>query len=569
MINPATNQRGMILFSVLILTAVLMLLVGAMLLSGQSAMKSMRGWRTYDGTLFKAQSVMGKTKYDIYNIFRTYYVTPPAANLASKFAWFDSWSAHALGSPFTYSASNNADAGDGYVATVTFVSVQTTGRGVRDVGLRVQATAPDGTSRTIYELVRYRLAPSDVFDYAYFINNFGWLYGSTIAVNGNIRANGNIETQSTPTVNGDVTAAANPLLSTLGDVFGSGWRNDALATYRTSSSTAARPTDPPSATWAGNWKMGYSGTVVERENHTVLDMPYIAALDDYEYLATEMKGQIKVGNTVVVDNIYDGVGPDGKAGTADDGMVVLSGTTASPITITGPVVVHGDVVIKGVVTGQGTIYAKRNIHIAGNITYKNAPSWIKPDNTPDATVATNTKKDMLGLAAKGNIILGDYTTSAVYNSTYFKPPFVKPYDTDPTDADIGYDTGNNPANGYRFDGNYTALDGGQKLNTSGVQTDRKYCDSSNDKAFKAITPSSITRIDGVMYTNHLCGGSTGSIVVNGAIISRDEGINFSGAFKINWDIRLGSESPDGMNIDIYLPRSLVRPLSLYWREVRP
>jgi cytoskeletal protein CcmA (bactofilin family) len=569
MINPAANQRGVILFSVLILASVLMLLVGAMLLSGQTALKSMQGWRSHDATLFKAQSVMGKAKYDIYSKFRTYYTAPPAANLASKFAWFDTWSAHSLGSSSAYQAPNAADAGDGYVVTVTIDNVQKTGRGVRTVGLKAQATASDGTTRTVYELVRYRLAPSDVFDYAYFINNFGWLYGSSITINGNVRANGNVETKSTPTVNGDVTAAANPVLATIGDVYGSGWRSDSLSSYRSSSGTSARPTDPPSTTWAGNWKMGYSGTVVEREKHTVLDMPYIAALDDYEYLATEMNGQIKVGNTVVVDNIYDGAGPDGVTGTADDGMVVLNGTSSKPITISGPVVVRGDVVIKGVVTGQGTIYAKRNVHIAGNVSYKNAPSWVKPDNDPEGTVKTNTAKDMLGLAAKGNIILGDYTTSAVYNSTYFKPPFVKPYDTDPTDSDIGYDTDGNASNGCRFDGNYTVLDGGKKINTSGKQADRKYCDSSNDQAFKAVSPSTITRIDGVLYTNHLCGGSTGSIVVNGAIISRDEGINFSGAFKINWDIRLGSESPDGMDIDIYLPRSLVRPLSLYWREVRP
>ncbi|MFA5205886.1 MAG: hypothetical protein WC708_15930 [Lentisphaeria bacterium] len=559
----------MILFSVLILASVLMLLVGAMLISGQTAMKSMRSWHSYDATLFKAQSVMGKAKYDIYNTFRTYYTTPPAANLAAKFAWFDNWSAHTLGNTSVYRAPNGADIGDGYVATVTIDSVQTTGRGVRMVGLKARVTAADGTTRTVYELVRYRLAPSDVFDYAYFINNFGWLYGAPIAINGNVRANGNIETQDKPTVNGDVTAAVNPVLGTAGDVYGGGWRNDSLSTYRSSSGSSSRPTDPPAATWEGTWKMGYSGSVVEREKHTVLDMPYIAALDDYEYLATEMDGQIKVGNTVVVDNIYDGAGPDGKSGTADDGMVVLVGTSSKPITISGPVVVHGDVVIKGVVTGQGTIYAKRNIHIAGNVTYKNAPSWTKPDTTPEKTVATNTKRDMLGLAAKGNIILGDYTQKEVWDSQYFQPDFVKPYNTDATDADIGYDSDNNSGNGYRFTGDYTANDGGKKLNTSGKQTDRKYCDSSNDQAFKAASPSTITRIDGVLYTNHLCGGRTGAIVVNGAIISRDEGITYSNSFRINWDIRLGSESPDGMDIDIYLPRSLVRPLSLYWREVRP
>ena len=69
-------------------------------------------------------------------------------------------------------------------------------------------------------------------------------------------------------------------------------------------------------------------------------------------------------------------GPDGTVGDADDKVpLVLVGTWDNPIDLKGPFVVPGDVIIKGVVTGRGTIYSGRNIHVAGEITYKKPPTW--------------------------------------------------------------------------------------------------------------------------------------------------------------------------------------------------
>ncbi len=51
--------------------------------------------------------------------------------------------------------------------------------------------------------MRYILAPSRVFDYAYFINNWGWFYGDTIYCNGNARSNGQFDVAGyKPTVTG-------------------------------------------------------------------------------------------------------------------------------------------------------------------------------------------------------------------------------------------------------------------------------------------------------------------------------------------------------------------------------
>lgn len=93
---------------------------------------------------------------------------------------------------------------------------------------------------------------------------------------------------------------------------------------------------------------------------------------------------------------------------ADKGAVILIGSDSYPITINGPVVFASDVIIAGVVTGQGTIYAGRNIHIVGDLTYRNPPTWPHPDPNPEQTRAANAGRDMLVLVCNGSIVIGDY-----------------------------------------------------------------------------------------------------------------------------------------------------------------
>ena len=67
----------------------------------------------------------------------------------------------------------------------------------------------DRASRTIEAVVRYGHKPAEIFDHAYFVNNYGWLWGSGITVNGSVRSNGDFSA-SNPTVNGDIYAAEYP-----------------------------------------------------------------------------------------------------------------------------------------------------------------------------------------------------------------------------------------------------------------------------------------------------------------------------------------------------------------------
>lgn len=98
------------------------------------------------------------------------------------------------------------------------------------------------------------------------------------------------------------------------------------------------------------------------------------------------------------------------------GNLVLIGTPQNPIQIDGDIYVTGDVIIKGTVRGRGAIYAGRNLYIAGNVTYQNPPDGPNQGvcqgvTDPDACSRRNmaAEKDELRLAARGTMVVGDYT----------------------------------------------------------------------------------------------------------------------------------------------------------------
>lgn len=74
----------------------------------------------------------------------------------------------------------------------------------------------DEPRKTIDVTGQFQLARSQVFDYTYFVNNYGWMDGfssSQLIINGDMRANGNFAfLNGSPTVNGSVYAALNEKL---------------------------------------------------------------------------------------------------------------------------------------------------------------------------------------------------------------------------------------------------------------------------------------------------------------------------------------------------------------------
>jgi hypothetical protein len=198
---------------------------------------------------------------------------------------------------------------------------------------------------------------------------------------------------------------------------------------------------------------------------------------------------------------------------------------------------------------------------------------VKKQGTPVLDVAS---KDLVGLAAKGNIIVGDYTSPAF--KTQVLPNLqpgpsskTQPYVVDPTDVDLGYNTGDveNLCKGQFpcFEGDYTVQDKDGLL--EGTQTDgdkRLFYESTlGDLEFKSLVnslgnmPTTTLQIDAVLYTNHAMAGfspATTATVFNGSRVARDDGFIMSGPLRLNHDIRLldGAFSPK-----IVLPMSISRP----------
>lgn len=565
--NNGRSEAGVVLLSVMIVGLILALIVAAFMEAAGNAMHAVKMWKQTDQAFTVAISAMERAKWDIHQKFVQEFHSTPYPQSSEKFDWFEEYGDAWVGQNNTYNAPQG-ESFEGATVTVTVKNTQRVDKAIVDVLLEASAEI-DHSRRTVQELVRYKLGGANVFDYAYFVNNFGWLWGGSITAHGDVRANANFSCRYGPDINGNAYAAANSDFGASGEVDGS-WDHWSMGTYYSNAPEQARPGDPPSSGYDGAWPMGYDDNPREYEAVPVLPMPYLGDLTWYEALAQKYKGSLSQKNVKIVDEVYDGPGPDGAVGTADDGMLVLEGTAAQPLEIDGPVVIRGDVAIKGYITGQGTIYAGRNIHIAGELTYVDPPSWSKPDSHPNDTVIDNADKDMLGLAAKGNIILGDYTDSGWYNrvDNYMQPNFTNAYDTDPSDYANGYDSDWDAGTGYRFNGDYTAKDGGQRIDAGGNTTDRRYFQSSNDQAFAALAPTNdIHKVDAVCYTNHLFGGSTAEMNFNGAIVARDEAIIFRDYVKMTWDIRLGSPLYDNVKVNFALPQTLRVPETMYWREM--
>jgi len=502
--------------------------------------------------------------------------------------------------------------------------------GKGQVILRVTAMYPnnsEGMSRTITETVQFGTQPSKVFDYAYFINNFGWMYGSTITLNGDVRSNRNFSFSSSPKLNGDVYASLDPTTGAAGVVNGT-YNSDSLSTWynRTVSSTMRTRPGNPAISGGANYTPGYKGTSTKYQYQSELTMPYIPSLDGYKTLVAD-ETSFGTGSTYTIADctsytgtlIADPVTTDSNgnkviASTALDrpylafwdstansyrrvqifdnttsrdtnyasikqkGALLISGDDTHPIVINGPVVVMGDVIIKGKYIGQGTIFANRNVHIANNLQALTPPSFPQTDASPLATFQTNKTKDLMGLVARGNVILGNYTLASYTSGVapYNQPPFTAPYSLVQNgvtvDSDLGYN--NTTLNGQAaFNGNYAGTDGGVKNNTDGSgatgASNRKFYQSavadSVFSAFSVADNSTITRIDGVMYNNHLVSGRIGTTIINGTMVARDEAIVFSGSINFNYDERIHSSHGED-RLKIFLPYELSKPYTITWRE---
>ena len=494
-------------------------------------------------------------------------------------------------------------------------------------------------SVTVQERIFFGVAQSRVFDNAYFVNNYGWMSGN-FTINGDFRANGNVSLKNGSVVNGFIYAAANDYIGAQGSVTISSSSIYNQSTYRSKVSTRARydvgnlnevgSYNPATVTGTISRPTYYDGTLKSGSHtdnpikaivnegteaasgqpnySTPIEMPFVSDLQAYIDYAVDFEdgrgGRLSYPASTYTDDNgethgtsagsftahYSGTGPSGDAALADKGSLLLIGTAANPIKIDGPVVVDGDVIIKGYVSGQGTIYSGRNVHIIGDIKYVNEPVWThsKTGTAAVEEMSANEEKDMLGLVAKGNIVIGDATSSSICDTV---SGVSESYECDASDADIGYAS--------TFNGDYSAVEAtGTKLKVRTVTSytyvtetyydywgrrqtrtvrqtvksvenaaNRRYYETCCDNNAISDNRSTVSQIDAVMYNNHAVFGTLGAnFNVNGALVCRDEGLSANGG-SFNWDMRLRRKKNSAVVEKMGLPVGASEPGTLSRNEV--
>jgi hypothetical protein len=431
----------------------------------------------------------------------------------------------------------------------------------------------------------FSLERSPVFDYTYFVNNYGWMQGFAdwmLRVNGDMRANGDFDfTGGTPTINGSVYASANNKLVPPAP----GYVN--ITPVQQSNSAYNGVNDPRRRQGYDPAKHGVKGSAEfekwrdfiydqqgdvvtgrlagsvigdsrghRRYNGQTLDptpakeivMPDLDDISKYIDLSTSYvddrptfdNGQpnpdygqgayVKVWDAA--QNKYVRVDTNGVV----PGSAILIGSSSRPILIHGPVTFHNDVVIKGYVQGQGTLYAGRNVHVVGSIRYKNPPDFR--GSNPQEVDNNNSAKDMLALAARGSIMMGNVKRfDFPYPLQYMTPPFTK----------------------GRYDeyGNWIPPFNAMEIDYTGR---RKYQSVFSDNTIDAISEP-INQLDCILYTNFTGGGRLGEggggVIFNGSIISKDEAmVIYSLPMVMNYDHRIRERTLTKKPlVDIKLPRT--------------
>lgn len=477
---------------------------------------------------------------------------------------------------------------------------------VRSVGwidTNNNGTVDDGEPRkTVDVSALYELARSQVFDYTYFVNNYGWMDGfqpSWLIVNGDMRANGNFDfLNGYPTVNGSIYASTNEKLTPKAV----GLINDAPvkwdnATYKAQNAANPRARQVYDSAAAGakgsadfeKWRdflfdsdaslvngrasgaimadatgtKGWAKTSsAQTTTSTLLDstatkeivLPDLSDINYYTNLSqtyTDQKQTYQDGTAnpnygagskieVWDSTLNSGAGGYKRIDTSGvvTGSAIVVGSDAHPIKIHGPVTFTQDCVIKGTVQGQGTIYTGRNVHIVGSVKYASGPDFRGSDL--QGVENANEKKDFLGLAARGSVIMGNPKTFGFpYPLQYMTPPFTKSRYDDAGNLIPAYDATKTDATGFKL---YQSVFG--------------------DDALNAIS-SGVNQIDAVMYTNFVGGGNIGSagggVQINGSIISKDEAmVVWSLPITMNYDNRSRERTISKTPlIDLQLPRSPV------------
>ncbi len=465
-----------------------------------------------------------------------------------------------LGLPYMTSMRSQADSD----FKDAWVTIANHGSGVTNLYLITSSAQVGNRARTLQATVK-KWPPSQVFDYEYFLNNWGWWWGSTITGNGDNRANWDFDFRYNPVVNGSLFAS--------GRVASSGVPVDPFG-----------PSPPIRGTAVADLLANVHAGVPRVAMPNLLDFTYYKGkATSYDNGDGTIGSRLYLGSTLVVDAVHD---------TASQPGLYLKGTATNPIKIQGPVVVDGDVVISGPVTGVGTLYVGGNLYIAGNLTYQNGPSFATPPSTqPQAACDTwvgnarAAKKDLIAFAVRQSVLGGDVNSSDWKSMEYDAATYGLAGLGN--EASLGQDgirgtpddgisyahyVGSNLVNNASYDadgdgvirGNYNYANDLQMTaaRAAKIANYPTIVDPSNPSrripaAYSTLASNNYNRLDGIFYCNHaVANRMAGSGVVwNGAVICRDEAIVFYDTLRFVYDPRVHSRYSTDPNsfVDLGLP----------------
>lgn len=114
------------------------------------------------------------------------------------------------------------------------------------------------------------------------------------------------------------------------------------------------------------------------------------------------------------------VGNSPSLSASTTGNVVLYGTASDPIQLDGEVAIAGDVIIAGFVQGTGSIIAKGNVYIPTDLQYLDG---VDANGSRTFGIGAGGQENALGIAAGGNVVIGDYARPASFlgNNVYQIP----------------------------------------------------------------------------------------------------------------------------------------------------
>jgi len=408
------GERGSALLGVLIVAVLSALLCVATLGVSTSETRSAAAGRKRLAALFAAESgverLIAELKY-----------RQTLASLTQPFQGIDALDGQ---TPFTAESLTKDGAAVGEY-TVSVESVAVVSDLARDVtvvstGFVPSADAPNAQRARVRAVVRCRLGRSEVFDYVYFINNWGWYYGDTIYANGNVRANGQFDCGNyQPTVNGIPRYSKvegtdlQGYMDDNGDGVSDGSDGGIYAGWDIVGTDRVRGMagDVWTQADADAGRCDASQVGQAKNQHDFLDkidMPNLTDLTVYEQIGKGQNASISIGGTQMCDAV---VGDE----PGEQQNLYLHGTEANPIVLNGLVVVRGNLIISGKVTGKGALYCGRNVYVPKNLEYVNPVDPIPTDSPSEGELETwltdNQDKDALGLFAREHVVVGDYTNS--------------------------------------------------------------------------------------------------------------------------------------------------------------